>query len=57
MGTKGIDQRPYDRERFNKNFDEIFNKEGKANGKDKSEGQSVKASKRRGDNQSNGSDS
>ena len=24
MGTKGIDQRPYDREKFNDNFDSIF---------------------------------
>jgi len=26
MGTKGIDQRPYDREKFNNNFDAIFGK-------------------------------
>ena len=26
MGTKGIDQRPYDREKFNDNFDAIFGK-------------------------------
>lgn len=37
MGTKGIDQRPYDRERFNKNFDDIFGKkDGGKNGKSKS---------------------
>ena len=24
MGTKGIDQRPYDRDKFNNNFDAIF---------------------------------
>ena len=26
MGTKGIDQRPYDRDKFNNNFDAIFGK-------------------------------
>jgi len=26
MGTKGIDQRPYDRDKFNSNFDAIFGK-------------------------------
>jgi hypothetical protein len=29
MGTKGIDQRPYDREKFNNNFDAIFGKKVK----------------------------
>ena len=29
MGTKGIDQRPYDREKFNNNFDSIFGKKEK----------------------------
>ena len=29
MGTKGIDQRPYDREKFNDNFDSIFGKKEK----------------------------
>ena len=29
MGTKGIDQRPYDREKFNNNFDAIFGKKEK----------------------------
>lgn len=29
MGTKGIDQRPYDREKFNANFDAIFGKKEK----------------------------
>lgn len=29
MGTKGIDQRPYDREKFNDNFDAIFGKKEK----------------------------
>ncbi len=26
VGTKGIDQRPYDRDKFNNNFDAIFGK-------------------------------
>ena len=29
MGTKGVDQRPYDREKFNNNFDAIFGKKEK----------------------------
>lgn len=29
MGTKGIDQRPYDRKKFNDNFDAIFGKKEK----------------------------
>lgn len=32
MGTKGIDQRPYDRDKFNSEFDRIFGKKGEKNG-------------------------
>ena len=40
---KGIDQRPYDREKFNSEFDRIFNKEGKKNVKDNTAGQGAEA--------------
>ena len=35
MGTKGIDQRPYNREKFNDNFDAIFGKKEKKKKEDK----------------------
>ena len=45
MGTKGIDQRPYDRARFNDNFDAIFGKKdgGNKDGKSDAKAEGAKA--------------
>ena len=51
MSIKGIDQRPYDREKFNSEFDRIF-KKGK---KDDSERNGAKASAKVRNNSADGS--
>jgi hypothetical protein len=52
---KGIDQRPYDRKKFNEEFDRIFNKEGKKDGENNTAGQGAEASKGTGRNKSDDS--
>ena len=51
--VKGIDQRPYDREKFNKEIDRIFGKGGNENEND-SKGQDIEASKGRGKHKPDG---